>query len=126
MKKEIFAAALLAVILALSLINTHYLSSITTEISGLVEKACAEAESDNWDMSEKYAMRAMDIWHGSDGYTHIVLRHSDIDSMTDDFYELMDHIYEQELGGVKSSSGLVIAHLESMRDMERIRLGSIF
>ena len=67
-----------------------------------------------------------DFWLGADGYTHIFIRHSEIDSTTDAFFELMSDVRS---GDAQSASGAyekLAAHLDSLYTMERVTLGSIF
>lgn len=70
--------------------------------------------------------KAAQDWLGADGYTHIFIRHSEIDSTTDAFFELMSDVRS---GDAQSASGAyekLAAHLDSLYTMERVTLGSIF
>lgn len=126
MKKELFAAALLIILLSLSMINSYYLNKITGNAINIVEKAKAEAENDNWDNAITAVEDVIDYWNSCDTYTHIVLSHNDIDSMTNNFYELLEHIYSQDIGGTMSYAELVKTHLDSIGTFEKVKLGSIF
>ena len=62
----------------------------------------------------------------ADSYTHIFIRHPEIDSTTDAFYELLDSV---SAGDIKTTQGAfekVEAHLASIAGMEHITIGSIF
>lgn len=126
MKKEAFAAILLVLILALSLLNSKKLDSLTNQLTQIVENCNSAASNENWPQAQKGIEEAISTWKKNDSYTHIVLRHSEIDSMADDLYELKEHIYAHDAGAVYGISGLVAAHLQSISSMEKIRLGSIF
>ncbi len=126
MKKEIFALALLILIFAVSMINAWYLGSLADEITVLVEDSAYLASAGQWDQALNQAKAAADLWRSHDPYTHIVLRHSDIEAMTDDFYELLEHISSKDPGAAESSASLVAEHIESISEMERLRPGSIF
>lgn len=126
MKKELFAVVLLAAILALSLWNTHEIKNICGELTSLVESSGHAAESGDWEASRECAEKAIGLWKSREGYTHIVLRHSDIETLSDDFFELMEHISARDSGTVQSAVRLVTEHLRGITDMESLKLGSIF
>ncbi len=126
MKKELFAGALLALILALSMMNTWLIGSMCGEISDAVAAAGSRAEQGDWEGSSRALNDAMRIWSEREPYAKIVLRHTDIETLTDDFYELTEHIYTREQGAVKSAVELVTEHLRGIAEMESINFGSIF
>ncbi len=126
MKKEIFAAALLAAILALSLWNTHEIKSICGELADIVEASGRAAGEGDWAASLQRVEEALSLWRSREGYTHAVLRHADIETLSDDFYELMEHIGTHDPGAVQSAVRLVTEHLREIVEMESIKLGSIF
>ena len=126
MKKEIFALALLLALFALSLWNSHNLDILTGEISELVRQSGSLAEKGDWESAADKAHEAVAMWDEHSSYTHIVLRHSDIDSISDDFYELKSSIFQQEPGVSAGNAEMVIAHLNSISSIEKLRLGSIF
>lgn len=126
MKKELFAVALLAAILALSLWNTHEIKGICDELSKLVEASGRAAERGDWEESLRLVEEGMRFWRSREGYTHTVLRHTDIETLSDDFFELMEHISTQDPGAVRSAVRLVTEHLREITEMEGLKLGSIF
>ncbi len=125
MKKELFAAALLAALLSLSLWNTGEIKSLCSELDRFVRASGDAAEAENWEESEKLAASAMSLWKSRELYTHSVLRHTDIETLSDDFYELQEHILTHDAAAVKSAVNLVSEHLEGIADMESLKLGSI-
>jgi hypothetical protein len=126
LKKEIVAAIILTVILTGTLINTWALENMTQELTDLADDAEYCAEAGNWDGAIEKALEAQTKWNNADGYTHIVVRHAEIDSTTDAFYDFMKALYSEEPGNAKGAHMLLIAHLESIAGMEKIKFGSIF
>lgn len=126
MKKEVFALALLGVLVAVSLLNIGGIVRLTDELTESVELAAAAARDENWEGAEKQAEKAIASWKTKDSYTHIVLRHSEIDTLSDALYDFLNDIMDKNLGAAEASSQKVIYHLESISQMERLRLGSIF
>jgi len=125
-KSEYFAIALLMSLFSLSLYNGHCIEALTEELSAIVSDAGEQAKEENWDKAEALTHSAIDLWHSKENYTHVILRHSDTEAMEDDFYELLEHILNKEHGGTESAVMLVNDHLESIRNLEKIRLGSVF
>ena len=79
-----------------------------------------------FDLAEEVLSKAADEWLGTDGYTHIFIRHSEIDSTTDAFFELMSDVRSGDAESAAGSYEKLLAHLSSLYTMERVTLGSIF
>lgn len=126
MKKELFAVGLLALILALSVLNTRHINKICGDLEGLVERSADAAGAGVWEESQSLLDEAVSLWRRHENYTGIVLRHTDIETLTDDFYELAEHIYTRDSAATRAASLLVREHLRSIRKMESLNWGSIF
>jgi len=126
MKKEIFAGIVFLLIFGLTIVNIHVLKNLTSELLELTEESRAYAEKGEWENAINKAKEAEERWNRADPYTHIVVRHSEIDSTTDAFYELLKALYSQEAGNAKGAYMSVSAHLTSIEGMDKITLGSIF
>ncbi len=126
MKKEIMISVFLILMLSAAFVNIHYLNKLTDNIIALVDKADESAQDENWAAAENNAEAAAELWTGSDTYTHLVLRHSEIEEATDALYGLLEQIYAKESGAVKGAAQAAAARLESLATIEEIRFGSIF
>ena len=126
MKKELFAAALLLLILGLSLLNTGVIGGLCDEITALVEDSASAANGGDWEGSQALLEEAMALWKAREGYTGIVLRHTDIETLTDDFYELTEHIYTRDGPAATAAAALVREHLNSIKRMESLNFSSVF
>ncbi len=126
MKKELFAGLLLAVLLALSVWNTASIKSLCGSIGDLVDRSAQAAAREDWEESRALLDRAMELWKSRQGYTGIVLRHTDIETLTGDFYELAEHIYTRDAPAANAASALVREHLASITKMESLNWESIF
>ena len=126
MKKELFAAALLVLILALALWNTREIGDLCGEIAELVERSADEASRENWPESQRLFEDALALWQSRESYTGIVLRHTDIETLTDDFYELSEHLRTRDAPAALSAASLVREHLRGIAEIESFALGSIF
>ena len=126
MKREFAAAAVLILLLAGSWWNLRYLRDFTGGLGETLELSRAYCEAGQFELAEQELEKAAQAWLGADGYTHIFIRHSEIDSTTDAFFELMSDVRS---GDAQSASGAyekLAAHLDSLYTMERVTLGSIF
>ncbi len=126
MKKEIFAALLLLVLLALSYANIFVISTLCEDVSALVESAGDAAKAGDFEAAEASARRALELFERYAPYTHIVLRHMDIETLTHGFYELLGGIYLRSPGDALASAQLIVSELEDIREMESISWGSVF
>lgn len=126
MKRELAAAAVLILLLAGSWWNLKYLRDFTGGLSETLDLSRAYCKAGQFELAEQELEKAAQDWLGADGYTHIFIRHSEIDSTTDAFFELMSDVRS---GDAQSASGAyekLAAHLDSLYTMERVTLGSIF
>ena len=125
MKREIVAAALLLLMFAASIFNISHLDRLVGAVEA--ELGTAERYAAEGDFTKSLAAldRARRSWDGARSYTHIFIRHPEIDAVSDAF-----HAAESELsGGNTQSAGAALRllryHLDSIREMEQLRPGSI-
>lgn len=126
MKKEIIAAALLILLFAGSMINIRANERMIGSLSRGVDAAYAEYSSGNADAASKKLGIVCDEWLSLDGYTHIFIRHSEIDSTTDAFFELLSAMHDDRSDCVCGAYSKLKAHLYSLTSIEKPSLGSIF
>ena len=126
MKKEILSVCMILVMLLASLLNIRYLKNLTDEMSRLVEESVQATETEDWELAEVCAEQAKNRWNSIDGYTHVVLRHSEIDTVSDALYEFVSGVYDRNQAEAKVCAEKVIYHLDSIYKMEQVRFGSVF
>lgn len=125
-KRESAAVFVLAVMLLLSLWNLRKIDSLTDSILVLLSKSQTSAESLESKAAMKTLNSALELWLKSDRYTHIFIRHSEIDSTTDAFYELKESLMGDDPISARAAYEKLRYHLESIDEMEHPSLGSIF
>lgn len=125
MKKMYLGIVILAVLLCAAVYNVHYLDKKMDRLLAYVDTAGALAERDDFDGACALLREAINYWDGMDSYTNVFIRHSDIDSAIDAFYDC--------LGCMQDGSGDYPASLEKLRArlggiirIEHLSLGSIF
>ena len=126
MKKEIAAAVILALVFIGVLVNIKVAGNIILSLEEDVTAAYESAEKGDFDRAKPQLDAAVEHWMSLDGYTHIFIRHSEINSTTEAFFQLKSDIYAEDMGAVEGSYGLLIATLDSLMTMEQLSFGSIF
>ena len=123
--KEWAALILLLLLLAAALVNVVYLDRLISEIEGELEAADLAAAEGNFREAESRLDAAVSRWTAADSYTHIFLRHPEIDAASDAFFELKQLLAEENAEGYPSALEKLIYHLQSIDEMEHVRLGSV-
>lgn len=125
MKREYAAIIILVLLILGAWVNLRYMDSLTGRIEAKLELSQRAAELGNADIAEKALLDALDIWLGADGYTHIFIRHSEIDAISDSFYELYDTLLSSETDALVPAYAKLVYHLESVNDIEHLSLRSL-
>ena len=126
MKKELCAGILLVLLCAGCLLNIRFLDGTTAELLAQIDSAEAAARAGDAALAEIRLNAAIDRWNGLAWYTHAFIRHDQIDSATDAFYDMLDSLLSGDTLAVEAAARKLRAHLTSIRDMEHITPGSIF
>lgn len=126
MKKEIFALLLLAALFAGGLYNTHYLRCMTGELSETLRLSGAYCENGEYDLALEHAQKAESDWKANELYAGIFLRHTEIDAVSDLFYELLGALAGSEPDSARAAYAPLTAHVENLYAMERVGLWSVF
>lgn len=125
MKKEWIATALLVLLFAAALINIACLDRLIGRIGEDVSRAQELAECGDFSAAEAALDTAIEHWIAANSYTHIFIRHPEIDSTSDAFFELKELLAEENADGFPSAFDKLKYHLNSIDEMEHIRLGSV-
>lgn len=125
MKKEIIALLLLALLFTGSLYNIRVIEKMVNTLESGVEASFSAAEIGDFDTAHKLIDEASTDWLSRDAYTHIFIRHSEINSTTDAFFGYISDISAEDIGSAEGSYGLLMAQLDSLKTMEEISFGSI-
>ena len=126
MKKELFALALLLLILVGNVWNQHRLETLTSSLDTLVEEAYASARNGLWQQAAHAAQEAEAQWTDADLYTHIFIRHTDIDALNAAFCDYRGALAGRDEGDIIASYLRLTAGLRSLLAMEKLSAGSVF
>lgn len=125
MKKELVALALLLLILLGNLWNQRRLEGLTAQLRSSVEDAYNAVEAQDWSKAAEDAQAAERDWLDAGAYTHIFIRHTDIDAVTAAFCGYRGAIAGQDKGNAFQAYLLLVALLDGLKGMERLSPGSI-
>ena len=125
MKREWVAGALLVLLFLASLVNIACLDRLIAAIEEDIGRAQQLAEGGDFSAAEEALDTAIAHWIAANSYTHIFIRHPEIDSTSDAFYELKELLAEENAEGFPSAFDKLNYHLNSIDEMEHIRLGSV-
>ena len=126
MKKAIFALGLLLGLTLLSLWNLRHLERLTDELTHGIVTVRQHCREENFDAAGDALDTALERWLSSDGYTHVFIRHSEIDAASDIFYDLRGDILAGDSEGAEADAEKLLYHLQSIRSMEQVSIKSVF
>ena len=125
MKKELLALMLLLGVIWGSSENLRCLRRFTAELDRNVTSAVSEAEAEHWIDAEALAAHAMENWTDKELYTHIFIRHGEIDGVTDGFCTLLGAIRSQDKSAIYAAQLALRNRIAELYEMERVAPGSI-
>jgi len=125
MKKEITAVCILVFILAGSLLNIRVFHRITGSLASEIDAAELCAQSGSWPEAEEKLSACISRWNSLHGYTHIFIRHTEIDKLNDALEEYLGALLSRDISSAESRYFFLIKQLESVAEMESISLGTV-
>ena len=126
MNREICAYLLLLALFLGSLYNIHVMDTKIGSLRTEAEKAYESAQNGDFEDAYRQLRSAADRWLDMDEYTHIFIRHTEIDSATDAFFDMLSDIASKDAESAEGSYRKLDAHLQSLITIEHLSFGSIF
>ena len=80
MKKAVAAAVLLALLFGAAAWNISHIDSLTGSLTASADEALAHCRAEDYDAAEDALREAIERWYGAENYTHIMIRHAEVDS----------------------------------------------
>ncbi|MDR1131977.1 MAG: DUF4363 family protein [Oscillospiraceae bacterium] len=124
MKREFAAAALLLAIFALSFVNVRHIETKTGVLTGEITAAAGLIAENDREGAIKHVKNALAGWLEWNRYSHIMLRHSEIDTITDAYYALLQAL-EGKDEVPPAAFGSLLEKLRGLAEKERAGLGAI-
>ena len=126
MKRTLAALSLLGLLGALSLWNLRHIDTLTDRLCGCVELAMRCMEEGDGDAARAAADAALMLWEEAESYTHIFVRHSEVDGTADALFALQSAVYARDAEESRAMGHETLYHLRSIQGMEHPGWGSIF
>lgn len=121
-----WAASLLILLLVLGAWwNIAAVDSLSDDMLSRLERSEQAALAGDSAQALELLDSALELWLRADSYTHIFIRHSEIDSTADAFYELRQLLLSEDLESCGAAYGKLRYHIISIQEMEHPSLGSI-
>lgn len=125
MRREVIAIMLLILLLGILLGNIHYLDNLVEDIEEAVSRSSAAWERSNTQLAISELETAMERWQSAADYAHIFLRQTEIDAVSDAFFDLSASLHGEEKDS-RDDYLRLFYHLDSLERMDALRLSSIF
>lgn len=125
MKRVWIAAFILLFIFSATLMHSHSISTLSSELVSLLEAAETDAEREDWDSAEELTKTAREKWEARGLYLHITLRHSETDGIHTGFHEVVEFIQCQEGGEYSAANARLISALELLSEAEQLTLQNV-
>ena len=126
MKKELCAAIALLLLILAALGNLVYLTNLMEQISGHIEYSLLYCSLDDYAAAYTETNKALELWKSSENYTHVFIRHSDIDHFSDTFFDILSAIQNREKYEAEQMLNKLQHSAENIVRMEKISPGSVF
>lgn len=126
MKQLWIAAAILALMVGLLAMNTHYLSDFLTPLSQSLSQASDAALEGNWETAQEKATLVRAEWEKHDRYLHMVQNHVEVDGISKLLTEAERCLADRrgkDYAAVSSTLTDALVHLD---EMERLSAENLF
>ena len=124
MKKELFAGALLLVLIGLCAWNLWYLSRMCTQLDDAVAQAETSYAAGDPARTTETLRAAAARWSDTEDYTHCMLPHESTDAVTEGFRRAIRTV---ETGDASAAADIALlrAGIQGLVDVEHITHGNI-
>ncbi len=125
MKKELFAGALLLVLIGLCAWNLWHLTRMCTRLDNAVAQAETSYAAGDPARASETLRAAAARWDDAEDYAHCMLPHESTDAVTESFRRAIRTV---EAGDASAAAdiNLLRVRIQGLADGERITLGNLF
>ena len=125
MKKELFAGALLLVLIGLCAWNLWHLTRMCTRLDNAVAQAETSYAAGDPARASETLRAAAARWDDAEDYAHCMLPHESTDAVTEGFRRAIRTV---EAGDASAATdiNLLRVRIQGLADGERITLGNLF
>lgn len=125
MKKELFAGALLLVLIGLCAWNLWHLTRMCTRLDNAVAQAETSYAAGDPARASETLRAAAARWDDAEDYAHCMLPHESTDAVTEGFRRAIRTV---EAGDASAAADIALlrVRIQGLADGERITLGNLF
>lgn len=109
-----------------SIWNTYHIASVTDSISEELSLCASLAQRGDITSAKSHSKLAKDIWDSHRVYFESVLRHTEFDTVCEDFYNVEEKLLDGDMAKAALYANHAVEHLKTVADMEKVRIGTIF
>lgn len=124
--RELLALLLIILLVAISALNVLAADKLCSNIEAQLLQAEANALKSRWPEAEAAFTLALETWLNAESYSHVFIRHPEIDSCTELFYDLHEAILSQSGPEIKALFEKLLYRIGGIAQMEKLRLGNVF
>ncbi len=121
MKKELFALFLLIVIIGFSVFNSFFIGELTSKAEELIRSAADDPKN-----GMGYVSAAEEVLSAHTAYLGAVLRHSELDAINENIFELKKSLIIGDSTQVRLAAEHAIQRLNAIAEMEKLRIENVF
>lgn len=125
MKREYAAAAVLALLVALSAWNSAKLAKLTEDMEVAVCKSRSAAEQLSFRRSRDYLEEGLTLWEQAEGYTQVFLPREQVEKTYEDFRQLQQLLAQEDAPASAALFDALKDSLSSLRESEKVSVGSV-
>lgn len=125
MKKELFAGALLLVLIGLCAWNLWHLTRMCTRLDNAVAQAETSYAAGDPARASETLRAAAARWDDAEDYAHCMLPHESTDAVTEGFRRAIRTVEAGDASAV-ADINLLRVRIQGLADGERITLGNLF
>ena len=125
MKKELFAGALLLVLIGLCAWNLWHLTRMCTRLDNAVAQAETSYAAGDPARASETLRAAAARWDDAEDYAHCMLPHESTDAVTESFRRAIRTVEAGDASAAADIS-LLRVRIQGLADGERITLGNLF
>lgn len=126
MKKEICAIMTLIILCLGAIANVIHLNSLMDQITDHINYSLKYCSLEDYQAAHTETTKAMSAWKNAENYTHVFIRHTEIDKMNDTFWDILSAIKNKERYESEYQLLKLQHHANTIKSMEQLSLGSIF
>ena len=126
MMREACALLLLVLLCTGAALNVCTADRLVQTVERSLERAAYAADRGDFDTALQALDTARTLWDSHQAYTHVFLRHPDLDAIGDAFYQAEAMLRQHDREAFPALLAQLRFHLQAIDRMEHPDLGSIF